>query len=122
MHTQPTITIEIAIPPSLFDKCREQPSLLLDLLTEQQIAQIKLFVFDNLEDKDGAPDVENLDISVFRYSEEERNGSFRLHFYINRRFCCSDTESSRQDYMDFHFSYLNETLNASATYFNWNLM
>lgn len=122
MHTQPTITFEIAIPPSLFDKCREQPSLLLDLLTEQQIAQIKLFVFDNLEDKDGAPDVENLDISVFRYSEEERNGSFRLHFYINRRFCCSDTESSRQDYMDFHFSYLNETLNASATYFNWNLM
>ena len=122
MHTQPTITIEISIPLSLFDKCREQSNLLLDLLTEQQIAQIKAFVFDNLEDKDGAPEVENLDISFFKYNEEERSGSFRLHFYINRRFCCSDIESSRQDYLDFHFSYMNETLRASATYFNWNLM
>lgn len=122
MHTQPMISIEIFIPLLLFDKCREQPTILLDILTEQQIAQIKAFVFDNLEDKDGASEVDNLGISFFKYNEGGRSGSFRLHFYINRRFCCSDVESSRQDYVDFHFSYINEILKASATYFNWNLM
>lgn len=120
MHTQ--INIEISMQPSLFDQCRTQPILLLDILTEQQIEQIKAFVFDNLEDKDGAPEVDNLGISTFKYKVEEREGSFRLHFYINRRFCCSDTESSRQDYIDFHFRYLDEILQASASYFNWNLM
>ncbi|NGM63941.1 hypothetical protein [Sphingobacterium sp. SGR-19] len=119
---QPTITVEIPIPLSLFDKCREQPSFLLDLLTKQQIARIKAFVFDNLEDRDGAPEVENFGVSFFKYSEEERSGSFRLYFYVNRRFCCSDVESSRQDYIDFNFSYINEALKASAIYFDWNLM
>ncbi len=122
MPTQHTITIEISVPLSLFDKCRERPIILLDILTEQQIGHIKAFVFDNLEDKDGAPEVDNLDISFFKYSEEERRGSFRLHFYINRRFCCSDVESSRQDYIDFQFNYTHEILHASAIYFNWNLM
>ncbi|PRD56236.1 hypothetical protein [Sphingobacterium gobiense] len=122
MHTQPTITIELPIHKSLFYECWERPALLLDIFTAQQIVHIKAFVFDNLEDKDGAPEVDDLAVSIFKYSEHDKGGYFRLNFYINRRFCCSDIESSRQDYIDFHFSYINETLKASANYFNWNLM
>lgn len=121
MNAQSTITLELSIPVFLFDKCREQPTMLLDILSEQQIAQIKEFVFDSLEDKDGAPQVEDLDVSFFKYDEAERRGSFRLHFYLNRRFCCADTDSCQQDYLDFHFSYANEMLKATATYFNWNV-
>ncbi|PRD44563.1 hypothetical protein C5745_19270 [Sphingobacterium haloxyli] len=122
MYMQPTIIIELPIHKTLFYECQERPPLLLEIFTAQQIARIKEFVFDNLEDKDGAPEVDGLAVSVLTYSEEERGGYFRLAFYINRRFCCSDVESSRQDYIDFHFSYINEILKASAIYFNWNLM
>lgn len=122
MNTPPDIRIEISIPTFLFDKCREQPALLLDVLTEKQIAQINTFIFDNLNDKDGAPQVDDFNILSFTYNEEERRGSFRMHFYINRQFCCSDVESSRQDYVDFQFSYVNETLEATASYFNWDVL
>lgn len=114
--------LELVIPMFLLDKCQEQPTILLDILTEQQIAQIKAFVFDSLEDKDGAPEVADLGVSFFKYDEAENRGSFRLHFHLNRRFCCADTESCRPDYMDFHFSYANETLKATASYFNWNVI
>lgn len=122
MNTQPTMTIEVPMPASLLDKCTEQPILLWDILPAEQKKKIEAFVVDHLENQDGAPQLDNIGMTKFRYDETDRNGSFRLHFYINRRFCCSDTESSRSDYLDFHFSYEQETVRATATYLDWNVL
>ena len=119
MQTEMSLTMPIAA--GLLSHCVEEPSTLLNLLTAEQMTGLKDFIFDHLEDKDGAPEIGNLDLTFFNYEPEEQSGSFRIHFYINRRFCCSEVESSRPDYVDFQFSYTKETLYATAHYFDWNV-
>ena len=122
MHTKPKITIRVTIPLVLFNRWQKENNLILSLLTDDQLTTIEKFVVENLDDQDGGPQIKMSRISNFEYHEGSRRGSFRLHFYVDRLFCCSDIESSRQDYMDFNYSYIDEILSTSATYFDWNLL
>jgi len=79
------------------------------------------FVFEHLQDKDGSPEVTNIRIDTFVWSKETGQGRFRLHFEINRRFCCSDTCATGLDYIDFQFRLKGNRLIASGSYFDWTL-
>jgi len=121
MNTPNTFELNIAIPKILFSSVLQKPELLLELMGEEQKQNLKEYLFDQLQDKDGSPEIDEMRIHALKYQEENGQGSFRLHFMINRRFCCSDIEACRTDYVDFKFEYLQEDFRATAHYFNWEL-
>lgn len=105
-----------------FEQWLAQPDDFLKFCTGAELQQIKDFIFDQLEDKDGAPEADLQCVELLAIVADKQAGCFRLHFEINRRFCCSDVESSRRDYIDFQFTYAAGVLQASARYFNWNVL
>ncbi len=121
MNTDATIDLRLSIPQILFSSLIENPNTLIDLFSDPQINRLKAFLFDQLKDKDGSPEIGEFRISGWTYNEQHQTGTFRLHFTINRRFCCSDIEGCNSDYIDFDFDYVHEEFNASAHYFNWML-
>ncbi|MFD1770291.1 hypothetical protein [Sphingobacterium suaedae] len=121
MNMETNIHIKIPLPIFLMAECRQHPNMILALLTEDQKRQVQDFVFDNLTDKDGSPEVTDLNVKRFQFDGERHKGSFRLHFQISRRFCCSDITGCNDDYLDFTFDYVKEEIHASAHYFQWNL-
>lgn len=99
----------------------DSPSIIIQQLTSNDLNQLQEFIYDQLSDKDGAPQVGNLQIQQFSYDSTNKTGSFRLHFDLNRQFCCSDTTSCHTDYLDFTFKYMGSDLVLSAHYFDWSL-
>lgn len=121
MSTTTEITIDIPITAHMLTACLQQPSLLEKHLSEDNKQAINSFVFDQLADKDGAPSLAGFAVKSMSYDAVEKAGRFRLAFQINRRFCCADVEACANDYLDFSFDYVKETIEAKATYFQWNL-
>lgn len=79
------------------------------------------FLTDNLQDKDGSPSIGKTAVSNYKFDQEKQEGSFRLNFDIERRFCCSDIAGCNQDYLDFNFTIEGSKINIKGTYFNWEL-
>lgn len=121
MNSEQTIEIKLVLPKLLFPSLMAKPPLLLQLMSDQQQAQLKDFLFDKLADKDGAPEFIDFEVLNLSFDEQTKQGAFRLKFRINRSFCCSDFDSCADDYIDFNFQYKQEMLLASGSYFNWNL-
>lgn len=100
---------------------QENPQDLAKIIDKEVIKELQDFDFDNLKDKDGSPEVADIEIKHFKYQEADKKGSFRLQFLIDRRFCCSDTDSCSADYIDFQFQVKDGILRAKGGYFDWTL-
>ncbi len=115
------IKLTIAITDSSFASCLERPALLGQELSTAHEEAINAFVFDQLTDKDGAPQLTDFEVKSLIYNRETSKGRFRLAFRINRRFCCADVESCAADYLDFDFTFREQAMHAKASYFAWSL-
>ncbi|MVZ64463.1 hypothetical protein GQF61_01250 [Sphingobacterium sp. DK4209] len=104
-----------------WDKLIIDASLLLKLVPADQWDSFRSYIFDQLQDKDGSPQADGFKITQFKYSPQDSKGSFRLSFDIDRHFCCSDSNSCSNDYVDMKFSYLNALFQADGCYFNWTI-
>ncbi len=99
-------------------------SLILEKLENSNLfSKIGSYIFDQIEDKDGLPEITNFDVSNVNYDSNSLKGRFRLSFQIERTFCCSDMESCKPDYLDvtFYFDQNRYSLDCEASYFNWQL-
>ena len=121
MNTQHTITIDITVPHALLKDSAIHSEEILAGISEEETKRIQDYVVDQLADRDGAPELIDMQISKFQYDDGSCTGTFRLHFKISRRFCCSDSTGCNDDYMDFRFAYLEGTVHAEGHYFQWNL-
>lgn len=121
MTMQAKINISIIIPHLIFKGLFSNPDVLLSLLGDEELHRLKAFLFDNLVDKDGSPEISAMRVHFFTYDEQTKTGGFRLKFNIERVFCCSDFGNCSEDYIDFKFEYVQDTLRAEASYFNWVL-
>jgi thiamine pyrophosphokinase len=115
------LTLNFSLTKEEIDQILISPSRLLALIPSDQYKAIQDLVIDTLADKDGAPEVEELEIKNVQYDIKHRQGTFRMHFFIKRRFCCSDQESCTMDYVDWKFSIEDDRLIADATYINWTV-
>jgi hypothetical protein len=77
------------------------------------------YVVEQLEDKDGGPHLSDFGISALLCNMENNTGSFRLHFKIDRQFCCSDILSCQTDYIDFKFNKSDDTITLTGSYTVW---
>lgn len=116
-----TITLNITISQTDWNNIQHDYTLLLNKLTAEDHKQLQDLVFDNLSDKDGAPQINDLTISEYRVDENQKKGKFRLNFQIDRQFCCSDTQSCQTDYIDFNFSYISDVCTAIGHFIHWNI-
>jgi len=114
-------SFELNINPQQLKDLSNEPSLLLSLIPKDELDKLKWFIFDVLADKDGSPEVGNIQVSKLTYLTEQNKGSFRLKFEIDRKFCCSDMESCSNDYIDFNFKMEENKLIAIGNYFDWTL-
>ncbi|WP_426791573.1 hypothetical protein [Sphingobacterium sp. WOUb80] len=88
---------------------------------EKHQKEINDYVIDQLEDKDGGPHLSDFGISALLCNMENNTGSFRLHFKIDRQFCCSDILSCQTDYIDFKFNKSNNTITLTGGYTSWTI-
>lgn len=79
------------------------------------------YVVEQLEDKDGGPHLSDLSMSALSFYADSTGGSFRLHFKIDRQFCCSDILSCQMDYIDFKFNKPNDTITLTGSYTVWTI-
>src|SRR5690606_39371823 len=121
MHMEPIFVIRLPLAKSLFDRWQAQPDLLLRLMSKEQMEALDGFIVDRLADRDGGPGISARNIDKLRFDDALRNGSFRLHFQIDRRYCCSDVMSCSDDYIDFTFDYDGDVIVAQGSYFQWEL-
>ncbi|MCA5006816.1 hypothetical protein [Sphingobacterium bovistauri] len=97
------------------------PNKIIGYFGENTFAILQEYVLDNLHSLDGGPSISNLEIIKFKYNSDLDNGSLRLKFQINKRYCCSDTESCANDYLDFNFDLIGSRMTLEAEYFDWTL-
>jgi len=83
--------------------------------------EINDYVIEQLEDKDGAPHLSDFSISELTFDTNSTEGSFRLHFKIDRQFCCSDLSSCQMDYIDFKFNKSNDSITLTGSYTVWTI-
>ncbi|WP_293883162.1 MULTISPECIES: hypothetical protein [unclassified Sphingobacterium] len=99
------------------------PFNIQDLLQsmDANMKDINDYVVDCLENKDGAPHLSDFSISRLSFYTDHTSGSFRMHFKIDRQFCCSDLLSCQMDYIDFKFNISNDTIAIHGSYVDWTI-
>ncbi|EEI92956.1 hypothetical protein HMPREF0765_1470 [Sphingobacterium spiritivorum ATCC 33300] len=115
------LEIKITISNNELRSIQEDPQQLITHISSENWEALKSGIVDQLADRDGAPQLDQIRIQNFRWDENSRKGSFRMQFLINRHFCCSDTEACAMDYVDWNFVYNAGLLSADANYVNWTL-
>lgn len=103
------------------DTIISEPQLLIKHLNDNNISKLQEYVLDNLNSLDGGPSISNFEIKNFKFNSVIRDGSFRLKFQIDRQYCCADTESCSDDYLDFNFQFDNSKMILKSEYFDWTL-
>ena len=121
MNTASTLLIIDHVDTNMLDSWSNQPASFLPAISSLQLDQLADFIFDQLQDKDGSPEINNIRIGNFVWSKEKSSGHFRVHFEINRRFCCSDICASGNDYIDFQFRLEGVKMICRGSYFDWTL-
>lgn len=116
-----TITLNIPVTETVIQEIKQNFTLLLDNITAEDHKQFQEVVFDSLSDKDGAPQIGDLTISIFTFDDIQKKGRFRISFNIDRQFCCSDTTSCQSDYVDFDFTYASGNIVAIGNFMNWDI-
>ena len=114
-------SFEIDLESQELNIIETHPNKLLESISEAELDRLNWFIFDVLGDKDGSPEIGNIEISNFKINPDHLSGSFRLKFQIDRKFCCSDMESCSNDYIDFQFIMKGSKLFATGKYFDWTL-
>lgn len=114
-------TFETDINSEQLETISEDPSELLNYISKEELDKLSWFIFDVLGDKDGSPEVGNIQVSNFRYQPDTHVGKFRMQFDIDRKFCCSDMGSCSNDYLDFDFKLEDQRFIAKGSYFDWTL-
>ncbi len=82
--------------------------------------QINDYVIGQLEDQDDGPHLSDFSISRLLF-HADNTCSFRLHFKIDRQFCCSDMLSCQMDYMDFIVNKSDEDTTLTGAYTTWTI-
>lgn len=116
-----TIKLNIKVSEKEWLEINHNFTLLVNKITVDDRRKLQEVVFDNLSDKDGAPQIDDLIIEKFTIDEKKTHGKFRINFNINRQFCCSDTSACQSDYIDFTFTYRPNFINAIGDFVNWNI-
>ncbi|UIR57780.1 hypothetical protein LZQ00_08130 [Sphingobacterium sp. SRCM116780] len=116
-----TIRLKINISNIELQEIEQNHQILLTKMSLDDMKQIQDTVFDSLTDKDGAPQVGDLFVSIFDMDNLKTKGRFRLTFNINRQFCCSDINSCKSDYIDLNFTYVNDQFEAVGSFMNWDM-
>ncbi|MFZ4260593.1 hypothetical protein ACFRAE_01015 [Sphingobacterium sp. HJSM2_6] len=120
MSTQ-VFKFQIAAPAIHLSKLEQDPNRLLSYLPEETLSALKSYIFDQLQNKDGAPMLSEMNVTRFEYQEAYHTGRFRIAFKIDRQFCCADTLACASDYMDFSFRSEPTQLLAEGSFFDWTL-
>jgi len=118
--SQDTLSIKLKVNEHLFQSWNNNPQALL-LHPNFDVVSLTDFVLEHLQDWEGAPELNDLSISKWSFDAAHFLGKFRVNFLINRRYCCSDQQSCKNDYMDFTFRYHDQVFVATAEYFDWNV-
>lgn len=113
--------LKIKIPNIDIQNLSKNEQLLAELLNSNHRQELQEYILDGLGNKDGGPQATLFKVKNFFYNQGERKGAFRLTFIVQRRYCCSDTESCQEDYLDFDFVIDNDILVAHTIYFDWSL-
>lgn len=121
MRTETAFNMELPLPQALYNDLRAQPELLVKLLPEELKLELNNYLIAGIKNKDGGPSVIDLEIRDWVDPDATVPGTFRLYFRVHRNFTCSAIEAAQLDYLDFTFSYRLQELQASATYFYWDL-
>jgi len=103
-----------------FDALIDDPVQFRELLSPEQ-RQIDDHVVNQLEDKDGAPNLTDFSIGNISFDSITSKGSFRVHFKISRQFCCSDIISCQTDYIDFTCTKRGQKLDIMGSYVLWTI-
>jgi hypothetical protein len=114
-------SFEIDLESQELNVIETHPNKLLESISQAELDRLNWFIFDVLGDKDGSPEIGNIEISNFKINPDHFSGAFRLKFQIDRKFCCSDMESCSNDYIDFQFIMNGSKLFATGKYFDWTL-
>jgi len=112
---------KISLRKNEYNEFQLQNMDFLKLAPDNTINDLKSYIFDKLENKDGSPEISELKTANFKYDIDKRAGSFRLSFLVSRRFCCSEVDSSNHDYIDVTFQLENSHILGRASYFDWTL-
>lgn len=115
------ISIQIQVKPAQLAEILTHPDHLIPHLTDQQKKQLQENVYDQLQDKDGAPQIQDLQVPFFEINQNYSHGRFRIKFNIGRQFCCSDSSSCTADYVDFNFGYAKGILHATGNFMSWDM-
>lgn len=114
--------ISITIEYIDIDKIIHNPQIIIDKLQETNtLDTLKKYIVTSINDKDGLPEVNNLKLKHITFDRVRNQGKFRISFDIERTYNCSAIESSQSDYIDFDFHLVEDSLEAKAKYFNWDL-
>lgn len=103
------------------ESLENNPDGLLQHISPEDQKRLQEYILDRLSSLDGGPSVSTYRIANFSWDSHLKKGRFRLNFTIDRRFCCSDTESCATDYLDFDFTVQETVLTATTEYFEWAL-
>ena len=115
------ITLTIALNSISFEEFQKDPNSLKSHLSPATLFDINDIVVSNLESREGNPSISIQKIELKKLDQESNTGTFRLHFEINRIYCCSGVESARTDYIDFKFQYDGKIMHAKGEYVQWNV-
>ncbi len=97
-------------------------ALLLKKIEEaESFSTLKDYIKDNLNNKDGAPEITNLTVKELVFVPTTHTGKFRLSFNILRHYTCSNTKFEQVDYVDFDFRLIDNLLIAKTIYFVWEV-
>jgi len=116
-----TIRLKINISHLELQQIEQNHQILLTKISLDDMKLIQDAVFDDLTDKDGAPKIGDLLVSIFDIDHLKTKGRFRITFNINRQFCCSDISSCKSDYIDFNFTYVNNEFEVIGSFMNWDM-
>lgn len=111
----------IKIPNFYSVVLENNPEWIIQHISPEDQSRLQDYILDHLSSLDGGPSVNDYRIANFSWDRILQKGTFRLNFTIDRRFCCSDTESCATDYLDFDFSVQDAILTATSEYFEWAL-
>ncbi|WP_033564510.1 hypothetical protein [Sphingobacterium sp. SYP-B4668] len=115
------LTLSITLATGDIARITNAPQELLTMIPSDQWDTIQDLIVGALDDQDGSPQLDEVEIGNLEYHENIHQGTFRMFFLIHRRFCCSEQVSWAKDYVDWTFSIQQDKLLATAAYFNWTL-
>lgn len=71
---------ELKVDENALKGYQENPQDLAKLIDKEVLKELQDFVFDNLKDKDGSPEVADIEIKHFKYHDVDKKVPFACNF------------------------------------------